>query len=189
MTLSGVFFIYTYAVAGAVKRLFISYNVVMDTAALISTLQESLFVIVVFFAFLAYAIIRGRQSIINLILGLYLALLIALTFPYFDAVLESVESARSQSMVMIAIFAIFTTLATILFTRLTGREYDEAAFDGFGKKFIYALAATVLVMAYSYHALPVTEFVDPGSPIQSLFAAEEWFFAWLIVPLIVLFIL
>ena len=85
-------------------------------------------------------------------------------------------------------FAAFAVLATVLFSRLMPREYDEKMFEGFGKKFMFAVAATALVMAYSYHVLPITELVDPGSPIQSLFSDERWFFGWLIVPLILLFL-
>lgn len=161
----------------------------MDTSALLSTLHESLFVIVVFVAFLFYGVIRGRQAITNVILGLYLALLISLEFPYFDAILRNVADARTQSMVMIGIFAAFTVFATLLFSRLLPREYDEGKFEAFGKKFVFAIAATILVMAYSYHALPVTEFIDPGSPIQSIFAPEQGFFLWLMVPLTLLFLL
>lgn len=165
------------------------YNERMDTSVVVSLLQESLFVIVVFVALFGYALARGRQSITNLILGLYFALLISLEFPYYEQVLDRVYSARSEAIVMIAIFATFAFLATILFTRLLPREYDESTFEGFGKKLLLALAGTALVMAYSYHVLPITELVDPGSPIQSLFAPEQWFFAWLLVPLVLLFVI
>lgn len=161
----------------------------MDTAAFISLLRESLFVIVVFGVFLLYAFIRGRQSITNLILGLYLALLIALKFPYFDAILANVHSPRNEALAMIAVFGIFALLATILFERLMPREYSESTFEAAGKKLVFAVAATVLVMAYSYHVLPVTELVDPGSPIQTLFAPENRFFFWMLAPLLLLFLL
>lgn len=161
----------------------------MDTSALISMLHESLFVIVVFVVFLVYAFVRGRQSITNLILGLYLALLITLEFPYFDTILAQVHSPRNESFVMIGVFALFAIFATILFERLMPREYSEGTFEASGKKVVFALAATMLIMAYSYHVLPVTEFVDPGSPIQTLFAPENRFFIWLVIPLVVLFLL
>ena len=164
------------------------YNGQMDTAALLSFVQESIFVIATFGAFLAYALIRGRQSITNVILGLYFALLISLKFPYYDQILEHVFSTRSEAIVMIAMFAAFAVVATLLFSRLLPREYDESTFEGFGKKLMLAVAGTILVMAYSYHALPITELVDPGSPIQSLFAPEQWFFVWLIAPLVLLFL-
>jgi hypothetical protein len=55
------------------------------------------------------------------------------------------------------------------------------------KKILLACMATILVMIFSFHALPVTEIITPGTPIQSLFAPEQNFFWWLILPLVVLF--
>lgn len=42
-------------------------------------------------------------------------------------------------------------------------------------------------MIFSFHALPVTDIITPGTHIQSLFAPAENFFRWLILPLISLF--
>lgn len=161
----------------------------MDLGTIVSTLQESLFVIIVLVFFLAFAMIRGRQGLINLIMGLYLALLISLEFPYYDKILGGTEAAKSSSIMMIAVFTVFTILSTILFSRLMAREYDETAFESFGKKFVYALAATILVVIYSYHALPVTDLIEPGSPVATLFGSENNFFWWLLAPLIILFLI
>ncbi len=168
------------------ERLIIS---AMDAAAIISFLQESLFVIVVFVCFLFYALARGRQALINVIMSLYLALLISLKFPYYDFILGRGGSERNEAILMIAVFAVFAIFSVLLFGRLMPSEFDEGTFESFGKKIAFALAGTVLIMAYSYHALPITELIDPGSPIQQLFAPNDWFFWWLILPLVVLFFL
>lgn len=160
----------------------------MDTVSILGILQESLFMILVFSAFLIFAMIKGRQGIINMILSLYFALLISLKFPYYDLFLGKGEKG-GDAVIMIIIFAIFTIGGLFLFARLIPNDDYDSAFQQFGKKILLALAATVLVMAYSYHALPVTEIITPGSPIQSLFAAEENFFWWLIAPFFALFFL
>ncbi|MEX0931020.1 MAG: hypothetical protein WDZ68_01865, partial [Candidatus Paceibacterota bacterium] len=158
----------------------------MDTAVLVSFLQESIFVILVFVAFVFYAFVKGRQSITNLLLGLYLALLLTRTFPYFDLLYDKVESVRYESFITIGVFLLFTLFSTILFTRILPREYSERKFEGFGKKLLLATLATVLVMALSYQALPVSEITNLQSPIQQLFADESRFFIWLTLPLIAL---
>jgi len=56
-----------------------------------------------------------------------------------------------------------------------------------GKKIIMAFLATVVVMIFSFNVLPVTDLLTPGTPIQSLFAPAEYFFWWLLLPLVVLF--
>jgi hypothetical protein len=67
-------------------------------------------------------------------------------------------------------------------------EYREGKFETFGKKVMLALGATVLIMIFSFNVLPVTEFLVPGTPVQSLFAPQEYFFWWLLLPLILIFI-
>lgn len=159
----------------------------MDTAIILSFLHESLFMIVVFGIFMFLALRKGRQTVTNVILGLYLALLISIQFPYYDAILGSASTAKSESVLMLIVFAIFTFIATLLFSRILPREYDEGSFEGFWKKVLLTTAGTVLVMAYSYHALPVTELITPGSPINYLFASSQSFFYWLIAPIIILY--
>ena len=161
----------------------------MDTGSLISILQESLFVIVVFMSFLIFAMMRGRQGLTNVILGLYFALLLTLKFPYFEILIGGADGPKAQSSIMIMVFITFTILSTMFFGKLMPRDYDEGAFEGFGKKILFALAGTILVMAYSYHALPITELVNPGSPMQALFGPEGGFFWWMLAPAVLLFFL
>ena len=160
----------------------------MELSGFISVLQESLFMVIVFIGFLIYAVTSGRQAVTNLILGLYFALLISIEFPYYDTLIGGTSSVKTESIVMLMVFMIFTLGATILFARLMPREYSEKKFEGFWKKLLLASAATVLVMSFSYHALPVTEIITPGGPIQYLFASSQSFFYWLIAPIIILYI-
>lgn len=158
----------------------------MDTGSLASLIHESVFLISVFSFFLAIALLKGRYAIVNIIFALYLALIVSLKFPYYSFFLSG-ESASSDAVVMIVIFTAFTIAGIMLFRRhIPGDDY-ESAFKHFGKKLLLASMATALVMTYSYHALPVTELITPGSPIQSLFGPEQNFFWWLIAPLLALF--
>lgn len=123
----------------------------------------------------------------NIILGLYLGLLISIEFPYYDKLLTG-DSAQTESFVRLGIFAVFTFISTLMFARILPREYSEGAFEGFGKKLLLAAAGTILVMIYSYHVLPVTDFITPGSPINYLFGSEQNFFWWLMAPIVILFL-
>jgi hypothetical protein len=158
----------------------------METTAIASLLHELVYLLVVFGVFMAIALMKGRYAIVNIIFALYLALLISLKFPYFDFFLNA-GSPSSNAVVMIVIFSIFTILGIFLFRRhIPGDDY-ESAFQHFWTKLLLASMATILVMAYSYQALPVTELFTPGSPIQSLFGPTDSFFWWLTLPLITLF--
>ncbi len=156
----------------------------MDILALVS---EFAFVLVVFFSFLFYTMWRGRQATINLILGLYFALLISYTFPYYEVLLGD-ASAEARSVVRLLLFVLFTIGSTLLFRRLSYEGSREGFFAGFPRKLAYALAATVLVLNFSFNTLPITEFIDPG-PIQGIFNSAQAFFWWLFIPVIVLFLL
>jgi hypothetical protein len=160
----------------------------MDTAILIAFVQESLFLIVTFVLFITIALSFGRQTITNIILGLYFAFLFSLQFPYYETILAKTDSIKAESGLIIAIFLFFTIISTLLFVRILPREYGEKTFEGFGKKVILALAGTVVVASFSYHAIPVTDLITPGSPVSYLFGSEKSFFWWLLAPIVVLFV-
>jgi hypothetical protein len=67
-------------------------------------------------------------------------------------------------------------------------EYREKKFESFFKKICLALGGTILVMIFSFHVLPLTEILNPSTPIQAIFGASQYFFWWLLVPLIVLYL-
>ncbi len=142
--------------------------------------------VITFSVFFSYTILKGRYALINVILGLYLALLISLKFPYYDLLTEG--SGQTAAIIKILIFIAFIIVGAMLFRRhIPGDDY-EPAFYKLWKKILLATMATVLVMIFSFHALPVTEIITPGSPIQSLFAPQANFFWWLILPIIALFV-
>jgi len=126
---------------------------------------------------------------INVIFGLYFALLISTHFPYTDYLTDNLGSSLAQSVGKLTIFAIFTILLTWLAARIMPDEFREKKFESFHKKFLLAGAASVLVMAFSFHVLPVTDFLTPGTPLQTMFAPEGYFFWWLLLPLVMMFIL
>jgi hypothetical protein len=116
--------------------------------------------------------------------------LISLEFPYYEHILSGVQSEKmTDSLIMVVIFSIFTFAATFLFGKLMPRDYGEPAFEMFSRKIALAVLASILIMIFSFHVLPVTDIITPGSPIQALFAPTEHFFWWLLVPLIGLFFL
>ena len=159
----------------------------MELSVVLGFLRECLFLLIILGIFLFTAFKKGRQTVTNIILGLYLALLISKEFPFYDSIFSSTTAPQSEAAVMLAIFMFFTVIATLLFSRILPREYDETAMEGFGRKLLLAIGGTILVIIFSYHVLPITEFIHPGSPINYLFGSAEYFFYWLLVPLIILF--
>jgi len=161
----------------------------MDWAYVLDFIYEISYFLSVFGVFMIWATFKGRQAMINLIFGLYFALLISIHFPYTDYLTNNLGSGLAQAIGELTIFVIFTILTTWLAARVMPDEFRERKFETLHKKFLLAGAGAILVMAFSFHVLPVTEFLTPGTPLQSLFGPESYFFWWLLLPLVVLFIL
>lgn len=156
----------------------------MDTTAvLLGLIKELMALLLVFGALFAYGIVRGQRPLLSLLLGLYIALLISVEFPYYEKAFE-IFSFTTPTVVRMLLFAVFTGFSSFLFERLLSRLLDETAIEGIGKKAILSLLATTLVMAYSYHVLPITDLIDPGAKIGALFASQQYFFWWLLLPLV-----
>lgn len=161
----------------------------MDTSTFLNFASEIAYFLIVFGVLFMFAVVWGRQAIINIIVALYLALLISIEFPYYDQVLGSLSGAVSLSVAKLSIFLVFTMLATILCFRIMPDEFREMKLESLSKKFLHALSATILIMVFSFNVLPVTEFLTPGTPLQTLFAPQEYFFWWLVLPLVLLFLI
>ena len=161
----------------------------MDFGFILDFMYETAYFLAVFMLFMIWATFKGRQAMINIIFGLYLALLILIQFPYTDYLTENLGGSVAQSIGKLVLFSIFTILATWLYAHVMPDEFREKKFESFFKKVLLAGSASILVMVFSFQVLPVTEFLTPGTPLQTLFAPEGLFFWWLMVPLVILFLL
>ncbi len=159
----------------------------MDFSDLLHFAYECLFFLIAFGVFLVLSIAKGRQALINIIASLYLALLLSIQFPFYDTLFSFTTSATTIAALKLGSFLAFTVFAMLLFARIMPSEFRETKFESFGKKLLLALVATTLVMVYSFTILPVTEFLSPDTPLQTLFGKESWFFWWLLGPLVILF--
>lgn len=161
----------------------------MDFGFVLDFMYETAYFLAVFMLFMVWATFKGRQAMINIIFGLYLALLILIQFPYTSYLTENLGGSVAQSFGKLVLFSIFTVLATWLYAHVMPDEFREKKFESFFKKILLAGSASILVMVFSFQVLPVTEFLTPGTPLQTLFAPEGLFFWWLMVPLVILFLI
>jgi uncharacterized membrane protein len=160
----------------------------MDISYIILFVQEITFLLIIFGAFLFYSILKGRQAVINIVTGLYFALLFSFIFPYYNFFVSESSSTHSNAVGNVLLFLIFTLLGTVLMTRLMPDEFREKKLESLGKKILLSVAGTILVMVFSFQVLPVTEIVTAGSPLQILFGEKDYFFWWLFLPMIMLYI-
>ena len=161
----------------------------MDLDAVLSFLHGWAFLLGTFGIALGYAMFRGRQALMNIITGAYLALLLFNLFPAKDKIAEMTGSDKSEAIALMVLFLIFTFLGAWLFSRLMPSEFLEGAFETIGKKILLALAAMILIMTLSTHYLPVNEIISTGTPLPEMLLTEKLAYLWLMAPLAVLFII
>jgi hypothetical protein len=160
----------------------------MDFGHVLTFMYEFAYLLGIFGLFLVFAIFKGRQATMNVIVGLYLALLISIEFPNYELLFSSIHSEKALAFAKLGFFAFITIFTTALCYRIMPSEFRENRFESFGKKLLLAFGATILIMAFSFQVLPVTELLAPGTPLQTLFGPEPYFFWWLLVPMVILYI-
>lgn len=160
----------------------------MDWGQILNFIYGAAYFLSLFFIFIVISIIKGRQAIINITIGLYLALLLSMEFPFYDKVLGSLEGAMSVASAKIVFFLALTVLTTILCNRIMPDEFTEEKFESFGKKLLLAFGATILVSVFSFQVLPVSEIFNIGGSITPFFLPETYYFWWLLAPLVILYI-
>lgn len=161
----------------------------MDFGVILSILNGWFFLLGAFLLGLVLAMTKGRQTLINLMMGSYLGLFLYTNFPYLDQLTSNVAGPKAEAAISIVVFVGFTFISMLLFSRLMPREYLESAFESIGKKLILAVLFTVLVLTLSLHLLPVETLISTGTPLPAFLLAKNLAFAWLVLPLVVLFFL
>lgn len=156
---------------------------------MISFVQGWAFLLGAFLIALAYAIFRGRQALMDVIVGSYLALLLYQLFPARDKIEEMTGDDKSEAIGFLALFIILAAFSAWLFSRLMPSEFLEGAFESMGKKVLLATAATILVMTLTVHYLPLGEVIPTGTPLPAVLLTEKLAYLWLVAPLAILFVI
>ncbi len=148
-------------------------------SVIISTLIDSIFLLATFGVAISIVFIKGRQTLTNIIIGCYIALVLFNYIPFQEIIDTPIYS--------LIVFCVLVIAGTWLMRRLMPSEYSEGMFEDSLKKVALAVVATTLIMALSYHALPVTELITPSQITNQVFGSVDWFFYWLIGPLVILY--
>jgi hypothetical protein len=131
----------------------------------------------------------GKSRSIAVILALYIALLGYLNFPYSEQFFAFGETALHTLAIQAGLFI---GMAIIAFVSIINVVVSESASGVVGKwieTLLLSLSTAALLIAFSYHVLPISEIYDFGSPIDQLFEVSSLFFWWLVGPLVILFFL
>ncbi len=156
-----------------------------DSTTILHLISELALALGIFGGALLYATIRGRQTTINAVFGIYFGILLTLQFSA-TGLLDTL-TGTGLTIATCVLFIALTVAGTYITAHLMPDEFREGKFEGLGKKLLAATSATLLLLVACFHVIPVTELIPTGTPIQTVFAPAEWVFWWLIGPLTLLY--
>lgn len=160
----------------------------MEMENILNALYQFSFFLGVFGFFLLFAIFQGRQATMNVIVGLYLALLIHNYFPSYEKIFSGLASSQSIIIAKLGFFAFITLFTTALCYRIMPSEFREERFESLFKKILLAIAATITIIAFGFQLFSIGDLLSTSTPLQTLFGPEPYFFWWLLLPLVLLYI-
>lgn len=143
-------------------------------------------VIAVIVALFAFSLRYGKDRIIALILALYLGLLAFLYFPYGEQVVGAVPIGGSDVLPQTLLFMVFVLVAYIAVYRSIMAEFPRGSVR-YVQAGVLALAAAALLLAFSYIILPLASAYELDIPVEGLFENKDYFFWWLVAPLLAIF--
>jgi hypothetical protein len=160
----------------------------MESFAPLAFFSDITYFIVLFGIFFIVGVIKGKQALTNLTLGLYLALLFYDKIPGMQKLLADAVDPQKSLLLQLSVFVIVTVVTTGLFFKIMPRQYAQKYFEDLFAKITLALASTILVVAFSFQVLPISDVIATGSALQAIFGPEVTFFWWLLIPFIILFV-
>jgi hypothetical protein len=151
----------------------------MDTTLLISYALQFSLIISSFAVFTLQAIWLGRQSVINVIVGLLLALILYQYIPFTDYLLNNLS--LSQTFIQFSVFITLAIATTLLTRRIMPSAYHEGHFESFLRKLLLAFAGTIVVSIICFQVLSAESVLIQTSPLIISFLKEAFVFWWLLV--------
>jgi len=142
----------------------------------------------VFFLLFFFSVVYGKSNSASLLISLYIGILIFLMFPYLEdtTLLKSSESQVTISHV--SLFLIIVSLTYSIVRRMIFLEYSRNKIMKYIESGILSASSSVLFFSFLYHTIPIATLYNFGPSIDNLFSSQYFFF-WLVAPLIGLFII
>jgi len=166
----------------------VTTNVVTAAADFVSIAPADLLIVFILFGLLlGLGFQYGKRRIVALIFSLYFASFLYLYFPYSDFFIQSDLGTLELTALIAGVFFVFFILLFIILIRIINVSFPQSSGRRWLEATLLSTATTTLILALLYHVIPIAPLYDFSSPIDRLFESPEYFFWWLIAPLVVLF--
>jgi len=162
-------------------------NIVQDIIKSILSFSSDAVVIVSFaMVFAAYGIFFGKGKLLALILSFYPASFLFNAIPYFKKILNSAPISISEASIQVIIFLALFIPINFVFNQFVHGEFSFSRIRKVVEAGILGLAATSLVVVFSYHVINLQKIYNFSAGIDSLFLGG-YIFWWLLAPFVVIF--
>lgn len=148
---------------------------------------DTIILATVFLVFFIYSLKFGKRGIVSLIFSLYISIPIISFFPYLQKITFLGDNVKADIYSQIGLFILLVVLINSIVGRIIDWDIDNGGFKKLIENGALSIAAGGLLIAISYHIVPITALHDFGNLIDSIFASGTLFFWWLAAPLIIIF--
>ena len=124
----------------------------------------------------------------SLILALYVALIAFVYFPYKETFLLFTETEMQHLLSNAIVFGVFTIISYLAIAPLLRNRYAPHTKKRWFEALLLSAATTALLIAFSYHVLPIANLYTFNEQVAELFAPSQFFFWWLTAPIVVLLV-
>ncbi len=140
----------------------------MELETVLKFAYDFAFFLSLFAVALAWCLFIGRQSLINVLVGSFVALIFFLQFPFQDRLLQVADSTLIKSLLTVVLYILFVLICTYIIRKVMPLEFYEGKFENMGKKVFLASSITLLYSVLCFSILPVLSIVAIETPLRSL---------------------
>ena len=144
---------------------------------------DIIIIVAVFFIFFFYAIHWGKSNSISLLISFYIGMLAFISFPYLDTLTILKSSETQVALSHLAIFLLGVFIIHYILRYSLYAEYPPHKITKLIQAGILAASSTGLLFAFTYHSFSISLLYDFSPSIDTLFS-PEFFFWWLVAPLV-----
>ncbi|MEA2702029.1 MAG: hypothetical protein QOE22_738 [Candidatus Parcubacteria bacterium] len=123
----------------------------------------------------------GKGGLISLLVSFYAGYALYIVFPYTEDILAAGGSSLVKAVISVVLYAAMTFVPFHFIQRLTSGGFGVLSFV---PRFVLSFLAAAFLLTLAYHVFHVSNIYTFPSPIDSLFAPDEYFFWWFIAPLV-----
>lgn len=163
------------------RELFDSSKDVLGVVANMSL--DMIILIAIFVALVVYGLRYGKYRMISLMLSFYIVIPIISSFPYLKSFSFFGESTNAATYSQIAVFLLIVVFLNVILSRFVCEEFPSRGLRRLIEAGVLSISSGGLLLALSYHIIPITALYDFAAPIDAIFASTTMFFWWLIIPL------